>query len=104
MISGLSKYTAKINPMLLNTLQKLYIARAKVHSSRDLQEQNINVVFDQINIYQDGKGYEILKKFDDLFQLNKNIPVKQYELLNTSYVDAFYITSILEVSILDKLK
>lgn len=92
----LTKLSTKVNPLLLNTLQKVYLVRANVLQNKQLQEQVIEPIFDQINVYQDGKGISILKKFDELFGLHEKLPEKQYELLNTSYTDAVLITSILE--------
>jgi hypothetical protein len=98
MISNLSKLTSKVNPSLLKTLQKIYLIRTGVlNKVTGLSEQNIDAVFDLINNYKDGKGKNILKKFDELFDLHKQYPEKQYELLNTTYTDAAYITCILEV-------
>jgi fumarate hydratase, class II len=98
MISSLSARTAKINPLLLQNLQRLYIIRARVFNNLNLQEQNVEQVFNQLNVYSDGKGVSVLKKFDELFdfQQHKQYPEKQYELLNTSYVDAIYITAVKE--------
>ncbi len=56
-------------------------------------------MFYPLNNYSDGKGYVILSKFDELFGLHKDYPKQQYELLNTSYVDAMHITAINEVDI-----
>jgi len=92
----LTKLSTKVNPLLLNTLQKVYLVRANVLQNKILQEQVIAPIFDQINVYQDGKGISILKKFDELFGLHEKLPEKQYEILNTSYTDAILITSILE--------
>ena len=98
MISSLSKHSAKVNPLLLNNLQKLYLIRARVFHNRELKEQNIDEVFDVLNSFQDGRGINILKKFDDLFdfKLHKSFPEKQYELINTSFTDAIFITSVVE--------
>lgn len=98
----LTKLATKVNPLLLNTLQKVYLVRANVLQNKKLQEQVIAPVFDQINVYQDGKGISVLKKFDELFGLHEKLPEKQYELLNTSYTDAVLITSILEAKNLIK--
>lgn len=104
MISGLSSKAAKINPLLLNNLQRLYIIRARVFNNTQLKEQNIEQVFNQINVYSDGKGVSVLKKFDELFDFtqHKQYPERQYELLNTSYVDAIYITAVKETEKLMK--
>jgi len=96
----LTKLSTKINPLLLRTLQKVYIVRADVLYNKKLQEQVLEPIFDQINAYQDGKGISVLKKLDELFGLHEKLPDKQYELLNTSYTDAILITSILEAKIL----
>jgi len=98
MISSLSSKTAKINPLLLQNLQRLYLIRAKVFNNYNLKEQNIEHVFNQINVYSDGKGISVLHKFDELFdfQQHKSYPERQYELLNTSYIDAIYITAVKE--------
>lgn len=98
----LTKFSAKVNPLLLNTLQKVYLVRANILNNRKLQEQVIEPIFESINVYQDGRGISILKKFDELFGLHEKLPEKQYELLNTSYVDAILITSILETNNLIK--
>ena len=63
--------------------------------------QNLDTVFDEINNFSDGNGISVLKKFDDLFSIHKDFPQKQYELFNTSYVDSMYISSILELKILN---
>jgi hypothetical protein len=98
MISNLSKLTSKVNPSLLTTLQRLYLIRTGVLNNRKgLNEQNIDSVFDGINNFKDGKGKSVLKKFDELFDLHKSYPEGRYELLNTTYTDAVYITCILEV-------
>jgi fumarate hydratase class II len=104
MISSLSKQTAKINPSLLKNLQKLYIIRARVFNNLNLQEQKIEEVFNQLNVYKEGRGISVLKKFDDLFNFksHQSYPEPQYELLNTSFVDAMYITSVTETQILIK--
>ena len=98
MISNITKHSSKVNPILLNNLQKLYLIRARVFHNRQLQAQNIDEVFEVLNSYSDGKGISILKKFDDLFEFkqNKSFPEQQYELLNTSYADAIYISSVEE--------
>jgi fumarate hydratase, class II len=98
MISNISKHSAKVNPLLLKNLQRLYLIRARVFHNRELQAQNIDEVFEVLNSYTDGKGISILKKFDDLFEFkqHKAFPEQQYELLNTSYADAIYITSVEE--------
>lgn len=98
MISNLSKLSPKINPLLLQNLQRLYLLRAKVFYNKSLSEQNIDEVFEKINPYADGKGVDILKKFDELFdfKIHNSYPQKQYELLNTSFTDALYITSVSE--------
>jgi len=98
----LTKLSTKVNPLLLNTLQKVYLVRANVLQNKKLQEQKIDAIFEQLNVYQDGKGITILKKFDELFGLHEKFPEKQYELLNTSYTDAILITSILETKNLIK--
>jgi hypothetical protein len=97
MISNLSKLTAKTHPSFLKTLQRIYLIRSKVFTNKNLEEQNLDSVFNNINHYQDGKGLAITNKFDELFSLHKNYPKKQYELLNTSYCDSIYISSYLEV-------
>ncbi len=105
MISNLNKVSAKVNPLLLKNLQKLYLVRARVFHNRQLSEQSIEEVFGAVNVYKDGQGLSILKKFDDLFELHKTFPEKQYELLNTSFTDALYITSITETNnLLQELK
>jgi fumarate hydratase class II len=98
MISNLTKVSAKVNPLLLKNLQKLYLARAKVFHNRSVSEQNVDQIFEVLNCYKDGRGETILKKFDELFDfpLHKSFPEKQYEILNTSFTDAIYITSITE--------
>ena len=69
MISSLTKHSSKINPLLLQNLQKLYLARARVFHNRNVQLQNIDEIFDGINNYSDGRGITIMKKFDSLFDL-----------------------------------
>jgi hypothetical protein len=97
----LSKLSAKVNPSLLKTLQRVYLIKTGIINNRSgLQEQSIDAVFDQVNAYQDGKGNAVLNKFDDLFDLHKNYPRQQYELLNTTFTDSVYITCILETKIL----
>lgn len=98
MISNLSKHSAKVNPLLLKNLQKLYLIRARVFHNRELQAQNIEEVFEVMNVFADGKGVSVLKKFDELFdfQQHKVFPEQQYELLNTTFSDAIYITSVEE--------
>jgi len=92
--------TARVNPTILKTLQKVYIIRTTVlNNKRQLVEQNIDAVFDSINSYQDGKGLSVLKKFDELFNLHNDYPNEKYELLNTSFTDSIYISCILEVLI-----
>jgi hypothetical protein len=98
----LNKLTSKVNPMLLNTLQQVYLTRTNVLNKKNLQSQNIDSIFNEINAFEDGKGITVLKKFDELFGLHQKFPEKQYELLNTSYTDSVIITSILEVQILIK--
>lgn len=104
MISNLSKQTAKVNPLLLHNLQKLYIARAKVFNNINLQEQNIEEVFVNVNSYKEGRGINVLKKFDELFDFkqHKTYPQKQYELVNTTFTDAMYITASTEAKNLIK--
>jgi fumarate hydratase class II len=100
MISSLSKVSAKVNPLLLKNLQRLYLARAKVFHNRSVAEQNVDEIFEVLNCYKDGRGETILKKFDELFDfpIHKSYPEKQYEILNTSFTDAIYITSITETN------
>ncbi len=98
----LTKLSTKVNPLLLKTLQKVYLVRANVLHNKKLQEQVIAPIFEEINVYQDGKGISVLKKLDELFGLHEKIPEKQYELINTSYTDAILITSILEANNLIK--
>jgi fumarate hydratase class II len=87
-----------VNPLLLRNLQRLYLVRARVFNRQNLQEQNINEVFEPLNNFSDGRGVGVLKKFDELFNFNlhKSFPEKHYELLNTSYTDAVYITAVEE--------
>lgn len=92
----LTKLSTKVNPLLLNTLQKVYLIRSNVLLNKQLKEQVIEPVFESINVYQDGKGLSVLKKLDDLFGLHQKFPEKQYEFLNTSYTDAIFISSIVE--------
>jgi len=98
MISSLAAKTTKINPLVLQNLQRLYLVRARVFNKVNLAEQNIEPVFNQINFYSEGKGISVLKKFDELFNFeqHKTYPDRQYELLNTSYVDAVFITAVKE--------
>jgi fumarate hydratase class II len=99
MIQGLAKNSAKINPLLLSNLQKIYLARAKVFkNNQTLKEQNLDSVFEEPNFFKDGQGGEILKKFDNLFNFSQHnaFPEKQYEYLNTSFTDAIYLTSVVE--------
>jgi hypothetical protein len=98
----LSKLSSKTNPMLLNTLQQVYLTRTNVLNKRKLEPQNLDSVFDETNAFIDGKGISVLKKFDELFGLHQKLPEKQYELLNTSYLDSIIITSILEAQTLIK--
>ena len=97
----ISKMTAKVNPSILKTLQKVYIIRTGViNNKKQLNEQNIDAVFNSINAYQDGKGLSVLKKFDELFNLHNDYPNEKYELLNTSFTDSIYISCILEVIVI----
>jgi fumarate hydratase class II len=82
----------------------LYLIRAGVFENRKLEEQNIEPVFDQLNSYKDGRGITILRKFDELFQFKQHSEYteKQYELLNTTFTDAIYITSVVETKELIK--
>lgn len=101
MISNLTKYSAKVNPIFLNNLQTLYLLRARVLNGKNLQSQSVESVFEDINNFKDGRGESILKKFDELFALPQHkefnkFSNNKYELLNTSYVDSLYITAILE--------
>jgi hypothetical protein len=97
----LTKLSAKVNPSLLKTLQRVYLIKTGVINNRTgLQEQNIDAVFEQINTNKDGRGNAVLNKFDELFDLHKDYPKQQYELLNTAYTDSVYITCILETNIL----
>lgn len=98
----LSKLTSKTNPMLLNTLQQVYLTRTNILNKKNLQPQNVDSIFDEENAFSDGKGISVLKKFDNLFGLHQKFPEKQYELLNTSFTDSVLITSILEAQILIK--
>jgi hypothetical protein len=102
----LSKLSAKVNPSLLKTLQRVYLIKTGVVNNRTgLQEQNLDEIFEKVNTYQDGRGNAVLNKFDDLFGLHKDYPKQQYELLNTAYTDSVYITCILETRVLiDELK
>jgi len=96
----LSKLTSKTNPMLLSTLQQVYLTRTNVLNKKKLEPQNLDSIFDETNAFEEGKGISVLKKFDDLFGLHQKFPEKQYELLNTSFTDSIIITSILEAKIL----
>ena len=92
---------ARINPTILKTLQKIYIIRTGVlNNKKQLVEQNLDSVFESINLYQDGKGLSVLKKFDELFNLHNDLPLEKYELINTSFTDSIYISCILEVIII----
>lgn len=97
MNSSLGKLTSKIHPTFLRTLQRIYLIRAKVVSNKNLEEQKIDSVFDNVNIYSDGRGISVTKKFDELFNLHKDLPSAQYELLNTSFIDSLHISSYVEV-------
>ncbi len=95
MISFLSQNVSKVNPLILQNLQRLYIIRASVFNNAKLEPQNLTEVFSLLNNYKDGRGLSTLKKLDELFNLEKHnkIPEKQYELVNTSFADAMYITA-----------
>lgn len=67
-----------------------------------VQPQNLEIVFEDVNNFADGTGITVLQKFDELFDLHKNFPVRQYELFNTSFVDSIYISSILELRTLNQ--
>lgn len=96
----LSKLSSKTNPMLLNTLQQVYLTRTNILNKKKLEPQNLDSLFDEENAFLDGKGITVLKKFDELFGLHQKFPEKQYELLNTSFTDSIIITSILEAQTL----
>ena len=98
----LNKLSTRVNPMLLKTLQQVYLVRTSVLNKKQIEAQNIDSVFDEVNAYHDGNGNSILKKFDELFGLHQKFPERQYEILNTSYSDSIIITSILEAEILMK--
>ena len=60
-----------------------------------VQPKNLETVFDDVNNFADGSGITVLKKFDDLFGLHQDLPQRQYELFNTTFVDSIYISSLI---------
>jgi hypothetical protein len=51
----LNRLTSKVNPMLLNTLQQVYLTRTNVLNKKKLEAQNIDSIFDDTNAFEDGK-------------------------------------------------
>lgn len=85
----------KVHPTLLNTLQRVYqIRNIVINKAKPVKPQELSPFFNDFNFFQDGKGTQLLKKFDELFNLHEKISKdypNQYQLLNTSLHDSTYI-------------
>lgn len=89
---------AVVNPLLLETMRDIYSLRANILGSSIPKDLNLDSEFDNFNNFSDGSGVKLMKKFDSLFNISihKEFPEKNYELLNTTYLDSVYITAVRE--------
>lgn len=96
--SKISTYLPKsmINPLLFNNLNLIYSIRSNTLLG-DKSIANIQNI-ESMNNYTDGRGIKLLQALDESYGINahKAFPKKQYEFLNSSFVDAIHITSVLE--------
>src|SRR5690349_3483931 len=84
-----------INPLLAENLKEIYNIRAKVLGGKHIQD---NLDLDSFNHFTDGRGENLMRKLDEIFGIDyhKKFPRRQYELFNSTYLDAIYITCVLE--------
>ena len=85
----------KIHPSLLKTLQRVYNIKNQVINKVNIKnttDQDLTPLFNDINLYKDGKGRAVLEKFDEIFNIQyKNKSNDIYQLLNTSFHDSVYL-------------
>jgi fumarate hydratase class II len=96
---------SRVNPMLCDTLIKIYQIRAKVYNIDNTPVNDFKTIeeeFEKFNNFSDGRGVKLMQNLDSMFKISydNNIEQKQYELINTSYLDSTHIACISEINLL----